>query len=59
MFLFDPAYLIFMIPAFVLMAGASWYVRYSYNKWSKVRASSGLTGHQAAQRLLSTGIFTA
>ena len=55
MFFFDPMYLIFMIPAFVLMGVTSWYVRHSYNKWSQVRASSGLTGHQAAQRLISTG----
>ena len=55
MFFFDPMYLIFMIPAFLLMAITSWYVRHAYNKWSKVRATSGLTGHQAAQRLISTG----
>ena len=55
MFFFDPMYLCFMIPAIALMALASWYVRHSYSKWSQVRASSGLTGHQAAQRLISTG----
>jgi len=55
MFFFNPTYLIFMIPAFVLMGLTSWYVKSSYNKWSKVRASSNLTGAQAAQRLLSTG----
>src|SRR5512134_273703 len=55
MFFFDPMYLIFMIPALALMGFASWYVRHSYNKWSKIRATSGLTGHQAAQRLISTG----
>ena len=55
MFLFDPMYLCFMIPAIALMGFASWYVRHAYNKWSQVRASSGLTGHQAAQRLISTG----
>lgn len=55
MLFFDPTYFIFMIPAFILMALASWYVRSSYNKWSKIRASSGLTGAQAAQRLISTG----
>jgi Zn-dependent membrane protease YugP len=55
MFFFDPMYLIFMIPAFILMGIASWYVRHAYSKWSQVRASSGLTGHQAAQRLISTG----
>lgn len=55
MFFFDPVYLIFMIPAFILMGISSWYVRHAYNKWSQVRATSGLTGHQAAQRLISTG----
>jgi uncharacterized protein len=55
MFFFDPMYLIFMIPAFVLMGFASWYVRHAYSKWSQVRASSGLTGHMAAQRLISNG----
>ena len=50
MFYFDPMYFIFMIPAFIIMALASWYVRSSYNKWSQVRATSGLTGAQAAQR---------
>ena len=55
MFFFDPTYFIFMIPAFIIMALTSWYVRSSYNKWSKIRATSGLTGAQAAQRLISTG----
>jgi uncharacterized protein len=55
MFYFDPFYFIFMIPALVLMGLASWYVRHAYSKWSQVRATSGLTGHQAAQRLISTG----
>jgi Zn-dependent membrane protease YugP len=52
---YDSTYLIFMVPAFILMAVTSWYVKSSYKKWSKVRASSGLTGAQAAQRLISTG----
>jgi Zn-dependent membrane protease YugP len=55
MFFLDPTYLIFMVPAFLLMAATSWYVRHSYSKWSQIRASSNLTGAQAAQRLLSTG----
>ncbi len=55
---FDPLYLIFMIPAFILMGITSWYVRHAYNKWSQIRTNSGLTGAQAAQRLLSTsGIY--
>jgi len=44
-----------MIPAFILMGITSLYVKSSYNKWSKIRATSGITGAQAAQRLISTG----
>jgi len=58
MFFFDPTYLIFMIPAFILMGITSWYVKHSYNKWSKVRATSGLTGAQAAEKLVSRAIYT-
>ena len=52
---FSPTYLMYMIPAFILMALTSWYVKSSYNKWSRVQASSRLTGQQAAQRLISAG----
>ncbi len=55
MFFFNPYYFIFMIPALLLMALSSWYVRSAYSKWSRVRAASGLTGAQAAQRLISNG----
>jgi Zn-dependent membrane protease YugP len=55
MFFFDPTYLCFMAPAFLLMMLTSWYVKASYNKWSRVRVRSGLTGAQAAQRLISSG----
>jgi uncharacterized protein len=55
MFFFNPFYLIFMLPALALMGFASWYVQRNYRKWSQIRASSGLTGHMAAQRLISTG----
>ena len=51
---FSPSYLIYMIPAFILMALSSWYVKSAYNKWSRVQAQSRLTGVQAAQRLIST-----
>lgn len=58
MFFFDPNYLIYMIPAFLLMGLASWYVRSSYEKWSRIPANSGLTGAQAAQRLItSRGLY--
>ena len=52
---FSPTYLMYMIPAFILMGLTSWYVKSSYNKWSRVQAQSRLTGEQAAQRLISTG----
>lgn len=56
MFYFDPIYLILVgLPSLILMGITTWYVKHSYSKWSRVRASSGLTGYQAAQRLLSTG----
>jgi uncharacterized protein len=54
MYFFDPTYLIYMIPAFVLMGLASWYVKSSYSKWSQVPVQSRLTGAQAAQRLISS-----
>jgi len=53
MLFFDPRYLIFMAPAFILMMLTSWYVKSAYNKWSKVQSSSRLTGAQAAQRLIA------
>lgn len=57
MFFFDPIYLLFMAPAFILMMLTSWYVKSAYNKWSQVRASSGLTGAQVAQRLINSSAY--
>jgi len=51
----DPTYLLFMIPAFVLMLIAQGYVNGAYKKWSQVMARSRLTGAQAAERLISAG----
>lgn len=55
MFFFNPTYLMYMLPAFILMGFASWYVKSAYNKWSRVPAHSRLTGAQAAQQLISAG----
>jgi Zn-dependent membrane protease YugP len=53
---FDINYLLCVaLPSIILMGLASWYVRSSFSKWSQIRATSGLTGTQAAQRLISTG----
>lgn len=55
---FDPRYLIFMAPAFILMMLTSWYVKSAYNKWSKVPSNSRMTGVQAAQRLIAnSGLY--
>lgn len=50
--MFDPLYLIFMIPALLLSLFASFRTKSAFNKYSKVRVASGMTGAQAAQRLL-------
>jgi Zn-dependent membrane protease YugP len=52
---FDPTYLCYMAPAFIIMMLAQLYVTSSYNKWSRVAARSRLTGAEAAQRLISSG----
>ncbi len=54
-FYIDPTYLLFMVPAFLLMMLAQWFVSSAYNKWSKVPSYTRLTGAQAAQRLIQTG----
>jgi uncharacterized protein len=53
MFYLDPTYLCFMAPAFLLMMITSIYVKSSFRKWSQVPARSGLTGYDAAQRLIA------
>jgi len=55
MFFFDPRYLMFMLPAFILMMLVQWYVKSAYNKWSRVPARSRISGAQAAQRLIQSG----
>ena len=49
---FDPMYLVFLAPALALSLWASFRTRWAFNKYQKVRAATGLTGAQAAQRLL-------
>jgi len=48
----DPYYLIFMAPAFLAMLAAQWYVKSAFSKWSRVPLRSGLSGAEAAQRLI-------
>jgi hypothetical protein len=55
---FNTTYLIFMLPAILLMTLVQMYVRSAYSKWSRVPARSRLTGAQAAQRLIqSAGLY--
>ena len=49
------SYLIFMLPAFLLMMAVQWYVKSAYSRWSRIPARSGTTGAQAAQRLAQSG----
>ena len=54
MFHFDPMYFIFVGPFFLLGLYAQFKVKSTFTKYSKVRASSGVTGAQAAQQMLNT-----
>lgn len=55
MFFYDPYYLIFMAPAFILMLLVQWYVSSAYQKWSRVAARSRMSGAEAAERLIHAG----
>ena len=52
MFWFDPMYLIFALPAFLLGLYAQLRVQSAYGKYSNVRNTRGISGAQAAQVLL-------
>jgi len=57
MVMFDPTYFLFILPGLALSLWASFKTRSAFKKYSKVRAATGLTGAQAASRLLqSAGI---
>ncbi len=45
-------YLLFVGPAMLLSMWASWKTKSTFKKYSQVRTAAGLTGAQAAQRLL-------
>lgn len=56
---FDMNYMVFvMLPALILAGIASMMVKITFSRYSKVRCYSGMTGSQAAERMLrSNGIF--
>ena len=49
---FSSSYLLLIIVSLALGLGTQFYIRHTYNKWSKVRVSSGKTGAQVARRML-------
>lgn len=51
---FDPMYLLFMAPGLILALIATAITRTTFDKYSRVGASSGMTGAEAAQRLLQS-----
>jgi uncharacterized protein len=53
MMILDSRYLMFMLPAFLLMMAVQWYVQSAYKRWSQVPTRSRMTGAEAAQRLIS------
>lgn len=50
--IFDPMYLLFIAPGLALSLWASWRVKSTFNKYSKVRSMRGMSGAEAAQELL-------
>ena len=57
-FYFDPMYLVFMLPALIISLVASAKTKGTFAKYSKVGASSGMCGAEAAAQLLrSASIF--
>jgi Zn-dependent membrane protease YugP len=55
MFFLDPTYIIYMLPGFLLVMLAQLWVNSTYRKWSQVRNSKGISGVEAARRLLGYG----
>lgn len=52
MFLFDPIFLLFMAPAFILVMLAQARVRSTFQRWSQVRNYTNMHGAEAAKHLL-------
>lgn len=50
--IFDPVYFLFILPGLALSLWASFKTKSAFNKYAKVRASTGYTGAQAARLML-------
>jgi Zn-dependent membrane protease YugP len=49
---FDPMYALFILPPFLFSLWASWRTKSNFKTYSRVPVSSGLSGAEAAQRIL-------
>lgn len=58
MFYFDPLYLLMVSPAIILALYAQAKVRWTFNKYSKVQASSGLSGAETSKKILTQNGLT-
>jgi len=58
MFYFNPQYLLFMAPALLAMLAAQWYVNSTYKKWGRIPNKSGISGAEAARRLINRSGLT-
>jgi hypothetical protein len=56
--MFDPIYFVFLAPGLLLSLWASFRTKSAFEKYSQVRVVSGLTGAQAAKRLLDAAGIT-
>lgn len=55
---FDPVYLLFALPGFLLALWASFYTKSTFTEYSRQYASSGLTGAEAAEQMLhAAGLY--
>lgn len=52
MFFLNPTYIMYMLPGLVLTLIAQWWVKSTYRKWSQRRNGAGVSGAEAAHRLL-------
>jgi len=52
---FNSQYFLYMVPAFLLMMVALWFVKSSYTRWSKVPTRNRIPGAEAAERLARAG----
>lgn len=53
MFYFNSQYLLFMVPAILVMLAAQLYVKAAYRKWGNIPTSSGVSGLDMVRRIMT------